>query len=138
MVPVLILTHGSLADELLRAATTIDPHLQGAATALSLPWDVDFDQATRLLRQALRDADRGDGVLVVTDMFGGTATNVVLPFLAPDKVEVVTGVNLPMLVKLASVLAQGLTLRELALRLTEAGQRSIRVASDFLVRPRTP
>jgi mannose PTS system EIIA component len=132
MVPVLVLTHGKLADELLVAARNIDPHLGDASVALSLPWDVDFDQSGRQLKQALRGLDQGAGVLILTDMFGGTATNLALPFVVPEKIEVVTGVNLPMLVKLGSLRDQGLSLHDLALRLTEAGQKSIRVASEFL------
>jgi PTS system mannose-specific IIA component len=65
-------------------------------------------------------------------MFGGTATNVALPFLVPDRIEIVTGVNLPMLVKLGSLRGQDLPLGEIAQRLTAAAQKSIRVASEFL------
>jgi mannose PTS system EIIA component len=132
MVPVLVLTHGNLADELVKAARSIDPHLEAASVALSLPWEVDFDQATRQLKQQLRSLEQGAGVLILTDMFGGTATNLALPFLEPERVEVVTGVNLPMLVKLGSLRDQGLTLHEVAVRLAEAGQKSIRMASEFL------
>ena len=132
MVLVLVLTHGNLADELLTAACNIDPHLADGSSAISLPWDVNYDEATRQLKQALKSADGGGGVLVLTDMFGGTAANLALPFLEKDRVEVVTGVNLPMLVKLGSLRSEELSLHELALRLTEAGQKSIRVASEYL------
>ena len=132
MVPVLVLTHGNLADELLTAARNIDPHLADGSSAMSLPWDVDYDQATRQLKHDLKNADRGAGVLILTDMFGGTATNLALPFLEPDLVEVVTGVNLPMLVKLGSLKGRSVPLRELATGLTAAGQKSIQVASEFL------
>jgi PTS system mannose-specific IIA component len=103
MIPVLVLTHGELATELLDAARTIDPHLNDGAEALALPWDVDSDHASKDLRQRLADLDQGEGVLILTDMFGGTATNLALPLLDPDRVEIVTGVNLPMLVKLGSL-----------------------------------
>jgi PTS system mannose-specific IIA component len=132
MIPVLVLTHGQLAEELVRAAGTIDPELTQQISAMSLPWDVDSDEASRKLKQRLRELDRGEGALVLTDMFGGTATNLALPHLETGKVEVVTGVNLPMLVKLGSLQRHGLDLRELADRLTTAGQKSIRVASEFL------
>ena len=132
MIPILVLTHGTLAEELLQAARTIDPHIAEASVALSLPWDVDSDEAGRTVKAKIRELDQGDGVLILTDMFGGTATNVALPHLVPDRVEVVTGVNLPMLVKLGSLQRHGLDLRELADRLTTAGQKSIRVASEFL------
>jgi len=132
MIPVLVLTHGNFATELLQAAQTIDPSLVDRTSAMSLPWDVDSDEASQSLKRQLRELDRGDGILVLTDMFGGTATNLALPFLEPAKVEVVTGVNLPMLVKLGSLQGTPLSLHELASGLTAAGQKSIRVASEFL------
>ncbi len=132
MIPVLVLTHGQLAEELVLAAETIDPQLNQQISAMSLPWDVDSDEASTNLKQRLRELDSGEGALVLTDMFGGTATNLALPLLETGKVEVVTGVNLPMLVKLGSLQRQGLGLRDLAERLTAAGQKSIRVASEFL------
>ena len=132
MIPVLILTHGDLASELLHAARTIDPSLTDRTSAMSLPWDVDSDEASRSLKKQLRELNEGEGTLVLTDMFGGTATNLALPFLEPDTVEVVTGVNLPMLVKLGSMSGNSLNLKELAAGLTVAGQKSIRVASEFL------
>lgn len=132
MIPVLVLTHGNLASELLEAAQTIDPKLSGQAAAMSLPWDVDSDEASRSLKKQLRELDQGEGTLVLTDMFGGTATNLALPYLDPEKVEIVTGVNLPMLVKLSSLQSRSLSLNELATGLTAAGQKSIRVASEFL------
>lgn len=132
MIPVLVLTHGNLATELLQAAETIDPSLIGHAAAMSLPWDVDSDEASKTLKKQLRELDQGEGTLILTDMFGGTATNLALAFLKPEKVEIVTGVNLPMLVKLGSLQGRVLSLHELATGLTAAGQKSIRVASEFL------
>jgi PTS system mannose-specific IIA component len=132
MIPVLVLTHGNLATELLKAAQTIDPGLVDHTSAMSLPWDVDSDEASKTLKRLLRELDRGEGILVLTDMFGGTATNLALPFLEPAKVEVVTGVNLPMLVKLGSLGGSPMSLDEVAAGLTNAGQKSIRVASEFL------
>jgi PTS system mannose-specific IIA component len=132
MIPVLVLTHGDLANGLLDAARIIDPHLDHETSALALPWDVDSDAASKTLRELLESLDQGEGVLILTDMFGGTATNVALPFLVPDHIEIITGVNLPMLVKLGSLREHGLAMHDLATRLTEAGQKSIRVASAFL------
>ena len=132
MIPVLVLTHGNLAVELVTAATSIDQEVGDTLSALPLPWDVDSDEAGRMLKQRLRELDQGTGVLILTDMFGGTATNLALPYLDPDRIEVLTGVNLPMLVKLGSLRHQELTLADLGERLTRAGQKSIRVASEFL------
>jgi mannose PTS system EIIA component len=132
MIPVLVLTHGNLAQELLRAGTAIDPQLAASSEALSLPWDASSEDGSRELREALKRLDSGHGVLVLTDMFGGTATNLALPFLERGTIEVVTGVNLPMLVKLGSLSDQEISLHDLAVKLTHAGQKSIRVASEFL------
>jgi PTS system mannose-specific IIA component len=132
MIPVLVLTHGDLAISILESARNIDPHLVDATDAVTLPWEVDTDAATADLRARLKAMDRGAGVLILTDMFGGTATNLALPFLKPDRIEIVTGVNLPMLVKLGSLRDRDVPLNELAGRLAAAGQKSIRLASEFL------
>jgi len=132
MIPVLVLSHGEFAREILSAARIIDPQLEVGAEVLTLPWDIKTEEAGRLLASALKRLDQGEGVLVLTDMFGGTATNISLPFLEPGKVEVVTGVNLPMLLKLGSLRTRKVPLHEMALGLMEAGQKSIRVASEFL------
>ena len=135
MIPVLVLTHGNLATELLAAAREIDSQLAEGTSALALPWDIDSDEATKRLRKAIRELDRGDGVIILTDMFGGTATNIALPLMEAGKTEVVTGVNLPMLVKIGSLwLQEELSPHDFALRLRDAGQKSIRVASEFLRR----
>jgi PTS system mannose-specific IIA component len=83
------------------------------------------------IAQALARADQGQGVLVLTDMFGGTPSNISLSFLAEHKVEVVTGVNLPMLIKLAT-LSEPRPLAELAVFIKSYGQRNISVASEIL------
>ena len=132
MIPFLVLSHGDLARELLVAACTIDPQLEQDAETLTLPWNIKTEEASRLLSTALKRLDDGDGVLVLTDMFGGTATNIALPYLKPGRVEVVTGVNLPMLLKLSALRNRSMDLHEMAIGLMEAGQKSIRVASEFL------
>jgi PTS system mannose-specific IIA component len=132
MIPVLVLSHGDLARELLTAARKIDTHLEAGTAAMCLPWDVNADDAAKRLKSELRKLDNGEGILILTDMFGGTATNLALPYLEPDHVEVVTGANLPMLVKLASMREQQISLHHLAEGLAAAGQKSIRMASEFL------
>ena len=132
MIPVLVLTHGDLATSILESARNIDPHLSEFTDAVTLPWEVDTDAAAAELRDKLKALDQGDGVLILTDMFGGTASNLALPFLEPERIEIVTGVNLPMLVKLGSLRGLDVPLRDLAGRLATSGQKSIRLASDFL------
>lgn len=131
MVPVLVLTHGNLADELLTAARKIDPHLAEGSSAMSLPWDVDYDQATRQLKHELKSADQGTGVLILTDMFGGTPSNISYSFLEEGRVEVLSGVNLPVLVQALDHRGK-LPISELAASLETFGRKSITLASSIL------
>jgi PTS system mannose-specific IIA component len=133
-VGVLVVTHGKLAEELVSAARVI---VQGAPNlrALSIGWNDPVDLAREQVKKAIAEADRGRGVLVLTDMFGGTPTNLTLSFLARDRAEIITGVNLPMVVKtvnLAAELAEGMSLRDLAERVASRGRDSVIVASGML------
>jgi PTS system mannose-specific IIA component len=127
----LIVTHGRLAHELLNAANTIEGDLAGIE-ALSLEWNDTVDEARTKIRQALGRFDKGTKVIIFTDMFGGTPSNLCLSFLERGEVEIVTGVNLPMVVKFASLHAGSRELSELAHLIRDKGSNSIRVASDFL------
>lgn len=135
MVGILIISHGRLATELLAAAKTIEPALVERARAITLEWNLDPEAARAEIARALKELDGGDGVIVLTDMFGGTPTNLSLGFLDPTRSEVVTGVNLPMVIKLAGARRQdGRTLRELARIVADKGQKSIYVVSEILER----
>jgi PTS system mannose-specific IIA component len=133
MVGVLVISHGQLATELLSAGRTIEPGLAEQARAITLEWNIDPGAGRNEIATALSELDTGDGVL--TDMFGGTPTNLSLGFLDPARSEVITGVNLPMLIKLAGVRRQnGHNLRQLARAVAEKGQKSIYVVSEILDR----
>jgi len=135
MTGILVISHGRLATELLAAARTIEPALAEQARAITLEWNIDPDAARREIGRALKELDTGEGVIVLTDMFGGTPTNLSLGFLDPTRSEVITGVNLPMLIKLASLRRQeGHDLRHLAKVVAEKGQKSIYVVSEILAR----
>lgn len=129
MVGVVIATHGRLAEELIRTA-------EGVVGPLPEVRAASIDSRNANTRQELaalvRELDHGEGVLLLTDLFGGSPTNLCLSFLAELRVEVVTGVNLPMVVKLGSVRASGKPLQEMAAELAAAGQRSIGHASELL------
>jgi PTS system mannose-specific IIA component len=125
----LVVTHGGLAFELVRALEKIVGTVE-RVRALSIGWDDDPNRARADLQQALEEVDAGGGVLILTDMFGGTATNLALAFLR-DGVEIVTGVNLPMLVKFVNLRA-GVPLQDAATSVREQGQRSITRAGDVL------
>src|SRR6058998_1085615 len=126
---VLVVTHGGLAFELVRALERIVGRVDGLK-ALTIGWDDELPQARQAVEQAIAEVDPGGGVLILTDMFGGTATNVTLVFLR-EGVEIVTGVNLPMLIKCASI-RDTCSLREAAVRVKEQGQKSIAIATEYL------
>ncbi|MFN0121421.1 MAG: PTS sugar transporter subunit IIA [Blastocatellia bacterium] len=125
-----IVTHGSLATELVSAAEMIVGEARHL-TAVSIGWQDDVDIAREEIGKAIGRVDQGIGVIVLTDMFGGTPTNLACTFLGAAPVEVVTGVNLPMVIKLADQLADD-TLAAVARRVREQGQKSIYVASEIL------
>jgi PTS system mannose-specific IIA component len=131
MIGAVIVTHGELASELAQATERIVGPTE-AIRAVALGWDDEVSDAKQQIEAAIAAVDRGDGVLVFTDMFGGTPTNVSLAFLDADRVEIVTGVNLPMLVKLTSLQQQQVSLQEAARQVRDRGQKSIYVASEIL------
>ena len=130
MIGVLIVTHYRLAEEFLQALQLIVgelKHFQAIGLDPSSP-----PEAMRArIQKSLREADKGSGVLMLVDMFGGTPSNLCLSFLDDSRVEVVTGVNLPMLVKVARV-DGSLSLNEVAELAQDYGRRNISVASDVL------
>jgi PTS system mannose-specific IIA component len=131
VIGVVVVTHGQLATELLHAAEAIVGDLPRFA-AVSIGWHDDTDDAREEIRQAIARVQEESGVLLLTDMFGGTPSNLGLSFVEPDRVEVVTGVNLPMLIKLSSLRPAGPELLEVARELRETGRNAIHVASDLL------
>jgi PTS system mannose-specific IIA component len=130
MVGLVVATHGKLAEELLRTAEGIVGPIE-QSQAVSVGAGSSMDEARARLAEAVHRADTGAGVVVLTDMFGGTPANLALTFL-DEKVEVVTGVNLPMLLKLATARADGLSLQGTAELLTSYGQKNITLASELL------
>jgi mannose PTS system EIIA component len=130
MIGGLIVTHGRLAIELLNATETIAGEIDHIA-AVSLGWHDDVGTAASMVQKALERVNTGDGVLILTDMFGGTPTNIASTFLNESKVEIVTGVNLPMLIKLAQV-GPDESLASVARMLRDTGQSSIYIASELL------
>ncbi len=130
MIGGLIVTHGRLATELLNAAETIVGDV-GHVAAVSIGWHDDVEMASSTIEKAIARVDSGSGVLILTDMFGGTPTNIASTFLDDGRVEVVTGVNLPMLIKLVQLDADA-PLVEAARMVRENGQNNIYIASDLL------
>jgi PTS system mannose-specific IIA component len=131
----LIVSHGKLAFELLNAARMIEAEL-GGIEAVPLEWNDSVDAAREKIADALLRVGDADGVIIFTDMFGGTPSNISLSFLEKDKVEIVTGVNLPMIVKFASMQLEATEVTALAHVIGEKGSKAIRVASDLLAAER--
>src|SRR6267378_501362 len=128
-----IVTHGHLAGELLAAAEMIIGPIS-FITAVSIGWHDDVDAARDEVQRAITRVSQGAGVLLMTDMFGGTPTNIASMFLEDGTIEVITGVNLPMVIKLTSQQEQG-SLAEIARHVCDVGRQGIYVASDLLMPP---
>jgi PTS system mannose-specific IIA component len=129
MIGVVVVTHGQLATELLNAAEMIVGELPRFA-AVSIGWHEDTADARTEIAEAVGRVSGDAGVLILTDMFGGTPSNLAMTFLG-NGVEVITGVNLPMLIKLAN-LAEQADLTTAAREIREQGRAAIWVASDLL------
>jgi PTS system mannose-specific IIA component len=130
-----IVTHGHLAGELLAAAEMIVGPISHIA-AVSIGWHDDVDAARDEVQRAITRVSQGAGVLLLTDMFGGTPTNIASMFLEEGSVEVVTGVNLPMVIKLASFSSEE-PIAELARKICEQGRQGIYSAGGLLAPPKT-
>jgi len=130
MIGVVVVTHGQLAIELVNAAEMIVGDLPQFA-AVSLGWHDDVSDAREEILQAIERVRGEEGVLLLTDMFGGTPSNLGMTFLEKDRIEVITGVNLPMLIKLAG-LQRASDLLAVARNVRDDGRNAIWVASDLL------
>src|SRR6476620_10600550 len=126
-----IVSHGQVANELLAAAETVVGDMSHIA-AVSIGWHDDVEIAKNEIDRAIKLVSVGAGVLILTDMFGGTPTNISAMFLKENEVEIVTGVNLPMVIKLASEDSSEMTLADLAREVEEQGKQSIYRTSVLL------
>jgi PTS system mannose-specific IIA component len=136
MIGALVVTHGDVARELVAAVERIcgdSPQLR----AVCIAWDEDVATARQKILSAVEAVDKGAGVLIMTDMFGGTASNLSLTLLDPGRVEVVTGVNLSMLLKLGTAAASGMNLADIAELVCCRGREAIQIPSRALRRSRT-
>ena len=130
MIGALVVTHGHLGQELVAAAEMIVgeiSHIQ----AVTIGWHDDVNDAQEDIEKHISEVESGSGVLILTDMFGGTPSNIALSFHDPGTVDVLTGVNLPMIIKIANQ-KEGDTLESLARIVRDQGRSSIAMASDFL------
>jgi PTS system mannose-specific IIA component len=130
MIGGIIVSHGKLGEELLNALTII----LGEALnidAISIGWYDDVEDSKKKINQSLKRVDQKSGVVIFTDMFGGTPSNLSFSFQKDDEVEIITGVNLPMLIKFVS-LQRNNNLKEVARKVIEQGKKNIHLASALL------
>jgi PTS system mannose-specific IIA component len=130
VIGIVLVTHGRLADEL----RAVMEHVVGPQTALAtvcIGPDDDMEQRRSEIMDRAREMDGGDGVIVLTDMFGGTPSNLAISIIDQSGVEVIAGVNLPMLIKLASVRSEA-TLKQASEAARDAGRKYISIASEVL------
>jgi mannose PTS system EIIA component len=130
MIGGIIVSHGKLGEELLNSLTIIlgeAPNIE----AISIGWYDDVDESKKRINQSLKRVNQKSGAVIFTDMFGGTPSNLSYGFLQENKVEIITGVNLPMLIKFVS-LQRSNNLREVARKVVEQGKKNIHLASALL------
>jgi len=130
MIGLLIVTHCNLGGEFLKAAEFIVGRIEGVDT-ISITQSFDSDQIRKTIGDKIAILNKGKGVLILTDMFGGTPSNLSLSFLKEEKVEVLTGVNLPMIIAFVQN-RSNLSLKELAEKAQKAGKAGISVAGKLL------
>jgi mannose PTS system EIIA component len=130
LVGAVVVTHGQVGQELLAAAEMIVGEI-AHIVAISMGWHQDVDESKKDIEQAIQSVSQGKGVIVLTDMFGGTPSSLALSFLKKGEIEIVTGVNLPMVVKLANQTGRE-NVSELAVGVKEHGQKQIAIAAELL------
>jgi len=130
MIGMVIITHGNLALEL-KAAMEHVIGLQKNTEIISINPDDDLEIKKEDIAKSIKKVDSSSGIIIVTDMFGGTPSNLAITFLVPEKIEIISGVNLPMLVKIAE-LRDSKNLLEVIGAGKEAGQKYISIASEIL------
>jgi len=130
MIGLLIISHCELGREVLNAAEFIVGRME-AAEVVSITQSTESEEALKTIAEKIKALDRGQGVLILTDMFGGTPSNLSLSFLKEERVEVLTGFNLPMVVAISQY-RDRLSLSELGEKAQEEGRRSITLAGKML------
>ncbi|HEX6442848.1 MAG TPA: PTS sugar transporter subunit IIA [Stellaceae bacterium] len=134
MIGMVLVTHGKLAEEFVAALQHVVGE-QAQIAAVCIGPEDDMEQRRQEILRRIGEVDSGDGTVLLTDMFGGTPSNLVISVMDRGKVEVIAGINLPMLIKLAS-LRQNATLERAVLGAQEAGRKYINVASQLLAEAR--
>lgn len=130
MIGGIIVSHGKLAEELKNALTIILGEVVNIE-AISIGWYDDVEESKKKINQSLNRVNKKNGVIIFTDMFGGTPSNLSFSFLKDNQVEIITGVNLPMLIKFISLQRKN-NLKEVTRKVVEQGKKNIHLASALL------
>jgi len=130
MIGLVLVTHGHLANEFVAAMEHVVGPQEGVR-AIAIGPDDDMERRRKDILDAIKEVNSGDGVIVLTDMFGGTPSNLAISIMDKGRVEVVAGINLPMLIKLAS-LRKDASIEDALMGAQEAGRKYINVASQLL------
>ena len=130
MIGLILVTHGALAVEFINAMEHVVGRQPDMAAVCIGPSD-DMEKRRREIADAIRRVDSGAGVIILTDLFGGTPSNLAISLMEAGRVEVIAGINLPMLIRLAKVRAS-MTVREATAAARDAGRNYITIASEFL------
>ena len=131
MVGIIVVAHGNLSSELIATTGEISGEMLPLICSISISPDDTTGEVADKIKKAIHQMDEGDGVLIFTDMFGGTPSNVSLSFLEKGRIEVISGVNLPMMLSMATH-RKGASLEELGRMMQNAGRENISLASDLL------
>jgi len=130
MIGAVIVTHSRIGERLIETAEFMVGRMDGII-AVSVDLETNVFEARRRIAEAVKQVDRGDGVLILTDLFGGSPSNIALSFLNPEGIDVITGVNLPMVITFRNK-REGRSLLELAKSIQLSGVRSIARARDLI------
>ena len=130
MIGLILVTHGKLAEEFVNAMEHVVGRQEAVATICIGPND-DVERRRKEIAEAIRLVDSGSGAIILTDLFGGTPSNLAISLMQSGKVEVIAGINLPMLIRLAGARKSG-NVHACAVAARDAGRNYITIASEFL------
>lgn len=130
MIGMILVTHGKLAEEFVHAMQHVVGRQEGVATVCIGPSD-DMEKRRREIADAIKAVDTGDGAIILTDLFGGTPSNLAISLMKAGQVEVIAGINLPMLIRLSKA-RQSMSVADAAVAARDAGRTYITIASEYL------
>lgn len=132
MVGIVIVTHGQLGEVLIETAAVIFDERPEAVVSVSIDLSEDVNKLRNKIETAIKSVNENNGIIILTDMFGGTPSNLSYSFLEEGSIEVISGVNLPVLIKAANLRNRDKSLSEMVKTIEEYGKKSISLASDIL------